>query len=197
MKVPLLLFSLFLLLYIVPLGVRPLFVPDETRYAEVPREMISSSDWIAPKLDGLRYFEKPALGYWLIALSMMLFGENAFAVRFPSALAAGLAALLIYLLVRKYSKDSVPWLPTLIFMTFVEVYALGTFSVLDTLFSLFITAGLTAYYFAADRDSATWKKILFLALFGISCGLAFLTKGFLAFAVPALVVAPFMLWEKR
>lgn len=196
-KPPLLLFLLFIVLYIAPLGLRPLFVPDETRYAEVPREMISSSDWCAPKLDGLRYFEKPVLGYWLNALSIMLLGENAFAVRLSSALAAGLAALLIYLLARKYDKDSPPWLPSLIFLTFAEVYALGTFSVLDSLFSLFITAGLVAYYFAADRNSSIAGRCCFLALFGIACGLAFLTKGFLAFAVPAVVVAPFMLWEKR
>lgn len=197
MKWPVLLFLLFAVLYVVPLGLRPLFVPDETRYAEVPREMISSSNWTAPRLDGLRYFEKPVLGYWCNALSIKIFGENSFAVRFSSAIAAGLAALLIYLFARRYDKAHLPWVCALIFMTFAEVYALGTFSVLDSIFSLFITSGLVAYYFAADRSSPVWHRCIFLLLFGVSCGLAFLAKGFLAFAVPAIVVAPFMLWEKR
>jgi len=186
------------MLYVAPLGQRPLFVPDETRYAEVPREMISTSSWTAPKLDGFRYFEKPVLGYWLNGVSIKAFGENAFAARLPSALAVGLAAFLVYLLARKYGcKEHRPWLASLIFMTFAEVYGIGTFSVLDSSFSLFISAGLTAYYFAADRNSAAWNKILFLAIFGVACGLGFLTKGFLAFVIPASVIVPFMLLEKR
>lgn len=95
----LLLFSFFFIGYILPLGERALFVPDETRYAEIPREMIASGDWGVPHLNGLRYFEKPPLGYWLNATSIVLFGKNAFAVRLPSALAAGLTALMVFVLV--------------------------------------------------------------------------------------------------
>ncbi len=91
----LLLFLFFLLAYILPLGARSLFVPDEVRYAEIPREMIATGDWVVPHLDGVRYFEKPVLGYWVHAGSLLLFGENNFAVRLPSALAVGLSAWLI------------------------------------------------------------------------------------------------------
>ena len=79
----------FLLIYILPLGFRPLVIPDESRYAEIPREMIATGDWTVPRLNGLRYFEKPVLGYWLNAMSIQSFGENAFAARFPSAMATG------------------------------------------------------------------------------------------------------------
>lgn len=99
-RYPILLLSLFFLIaYILPLGARDLLVPDETRYAEIPREMIVGGDWVVPHLNGLRYFEKPPLGYWVHAGSILLFGENNFAVRLPSAMAVGLSALLIYLLV--------------------------------------------------------------------------------------------------
>ena len=72
----------FLGLYIIPLGIRPLAIPDEVRYAEIPREMVDSNDWIVPRLNGLLYFEKPVMGYWLNGLAMKLFGENEFSVRF-------------------------------------------------------------------------------------------------------------------
>jgi hypothetical protein len=97
--------GIFVLLYIVPLGIRPIILPDESRYAEIPREMIVSGDWIVPHLDGLRYFEKPVLGYWLNALSIKLFGENAFAVRFPSALATGISAFIVFMLVCRFTGD--------------------------------------------------------------------------------------------
>ena len=63
-----LLVVLFALAYVAPLGVRPMFIPDEHRYAEIPREMVASGDWVSPHLAGVRYFEKTPLGYWWSAL---------------------------------------------------------------------------------------------------------------------------------
>ena len=99
----LLILSFYFLAYILPIGALDLFSHDETRYAEIPREMIATNNWVVPKIDGVRYFEKPAMGYWVHAASILIFGENNFAVRFPSALSVGLTALLIYLMVRRAS----------------------------------------------------------------------------------------------
>ena len=87
------LFLLFAGMYLIPLGFRPMITPDEFRYAEIPRAMIESGNWVVPRLAGMDYFEKPALGYQLTALSFKIFGYNKFALRFPPALAAGLTAL--------------------------------------------------------------------------------------------------------
>ena len=75
----------YIVIYLLPLGLRPLSTPDETRYGEIPREMIQTGDWAVPHLVGLRYFEKPPLGYWLNAISISVFGENNFAIRLPTA----------------------------------------------------------------------------------------------------------------
>ena len=64
-----LLILFYLATYILPLGSRQMIRPDEFRYAEIPREMLASGNWITPKLVDVRYFEKPALGYQLTALS--------------------------------------------------------------------------------------------------------------------------------
>ncbi len=188
---------LFLLIYILPLGVRPMVMPDETRYAEISREMLDTGEWIVPKLDSLRYFEKPVLGHWLNAAAQYVFGQNAFAVRFPSAIAVGFSALAIFLFTGQCAGGaSIGLLAAAIFLTFAEVFAIGVFCVLDSVFSLFITTALVAFYFAWTLHTPA-KKNTFLVLFGVFCGLAFLTKGFLALMLPILVVIPFVAWERR
>lgn len=187
---------LYLFTYLAPLGMRPLIIPDESRYAETPREMVASGDWIVPRLNGVRYFEKPVLGYWLNALSIRLLGENRFAVRLPAALAAGLTALLVFMLVRRYGNDE--WgavFSSGMFLTTLFVYAVGTFAVLDMPLTLFLTGANICFYFAYREQGG--RRRLLEACFGGFCGLAFLTKGFLAFAVPVVTIVPFMFWEKR
>jgi 4-amino-4-deoxy-L-arabinose transferase len=198
----LLLFS-FLFVYILPLGTRDLLVPDETRYGEIPREMIAGGDSVVPHLNGLRYFEKPVLGYWVHAGSLLLFGENNFAVRLPSALAAGLSALMVFMLVRRKgrndtSEDALSALPAaLIYLSCFEVVGVGNIAVLDSLFSFFLTGTITAFYLASEAPRGEKGEKCFLLLAGVSCGLAFLTKGFLAFAVPVMALAPYLIWQRR
>ncbi len=189
--------GLFVLLYIIPLGARPVISPDEVRYAEIPREMIATGDWVVPRLNGLRYFEKPVMGYWLNAAAMMLFGENAFAIRLPSALAVGISALMVFFLVRRFAGGYLTGIiaATALF-TCLEVFALGVFCVLDSSLAMFVTVAMVFFFFAhmAERSG---RRTLFLAFFGAFCGFAFLTKGFLAFAVPAVTIVPFLIWEGR
>jgi 4-amino-4-deoxy-L-arabinose transferase len=187
----------YLAVYLLPLGVRPLFVPDETRYAEIPREILSTGDWVVPHLNGLRYFEKPPLGYWLNAISISIFGENAFAVRLPSALAAGFNALLIYFFARRFLRDpKTAVLSAAVYLSFLGVFFIGTFSTLDSLLACFLSAAMSLY-FLAHTESRPGKRTAYLLLFGLFCALAFLTKGFLAFAVVCIVIIPFILWEGR
>ena len=69
------------LLLLVLAAWRPLALPDEGRYAEVGRWMLSSGDWLTPRLDGVPFFHKPPLLYWLEAASMQLFGVTPWAAR--------------------------------------------------------------------------------------------------------------------
>ena len=198
-----LIFAFFLFVYLLPLGSRDLLSPDETRYGEIPREMIASGDWVVPHLNGLRYFEKPPLGYWIHAGSLLLFGENNFSVRFPSALAAGLSSILIFLLVnqirrKEQQEDSFPaLLATLIYLSSFEVAAVGNIAVLDSLFSFFVTATIASYYWATKSAPRSSRERLFLILAGLLCGLTILAKGFLGIVIPVLVLAPYLVWQRR
>lgn len=191
------LLGLFVVLYIIPLGAMPVALPDEARYAEIPREMIASGDWIVPRLNGLRYFEKPPFGYWATAASMSVIGDNRFAFRLPSAVATGLSALLIFLLVTRFGGGHKPaLLAAAAFLTSAEVAIVGTFNVLDPLFSMFVTASLVFFFLAYSADSRR-KRLGWQIAFGICVGLGFLTKGFLAFVLPAIIIGPFLIWERR
>ena len=73
----------------------------------------------------------------------------------------------------------------------------GNIAVLDSLFSFFVTATLTAFYCATDSAPGSAGEKRFLLLAGLACGLAFLTKGFLAFALPVVVLVPYLVWQRR
>ena len=185
------LIALFVALYLLPLGQRPLQSPDEVRYAEISREMLVSGNWIVPHLNGVRYFEKPVLGYWLNAASLAALGDTAVAIRLPVALATALTALILFGLGRRYLGTESAWLTVGIFLTTFMVAGLGTFALLDAFLALFLTAALAAYYRAIETIAAR-KCLLYLALCGAACAGAFLVKGFLALAIPVIVAAPFL-----
>lgn len=186
----------FILLYVMPLGGRPMFIPDEMRYGEIPREMIEGGDWSLLRLCGLRYYEKPPLGYWLNAVSMSLLGEQPFAVRLPTALSAGLTAVAVFLLVRSVRRDSFrAVLAAMVYLTFFETFALGTFATLDTMFVLFVTLSMAALYKARIMEGRS--RVAWSVLAGVACAAAFLTKGFTAVVIPALVAAAWLPWERR
>ncbi len=186
----------FIATYLMPLGARPMIRPDEFRYAEIPREMLATNDWVTPRLNDVRYFEKPALGYQMTALSFSIFGENAFALRLPSALAVLLTAVFIYYLLLHRSRDPfLPGLATGIYLTFGIVFGVGTFAVMDSQLTAALTLSIGSFYLACGTKQKTFI-LLWLLSAGFWAGCAFLVKGFLAFAVPVVVLVPFLLWQR-
>lgn len=189
------LLALYVLVYVAPLGVRPLVSPDEARYAEISREMIVSGDWVSPRFNGVRYFEKPVMGYWLNSASFEIFGENAFALRLPSALAAGLTALLVFLLTARFATRASAYLAAGIYLTTLLVSGVGTFAVLDTFLALFLTGALASFY-AAYAAKKRRRRLGWLAICGAFCAAAFLSKGFLALAIPVIVAGPYLVLRR-
>ena len=184
--------------YLIPAAGRPMMRPDEFRYAEIPHEMLESGDFVTPRLLGARYFEKPVLGYWLVAASFRVFGENRFSLRLPMALAAGLTALLIGLWVRREKRDDgAGCFAALLYLSSALAFALGTTAVLDAPLCLFTTATIICARMAVTTERWNFERSILLVLCGVCAGLGFLTKGFVAWAVPGCVVAVWLLWEKR
>src|SRR4051794_15306827 len=87
----------FAALFFFLLGRAPLGNPDEGRYAEIPREMVASGDWVMPRLNGVAYFEKPPLVYWGVSVCLKIFGPNERSLRATPAVFALAGVLLTYL----------------------------------------------------------------------------------------------------
>ncbi|MDI1332218.1 lipid IV(A) 4-amino-4-deoxy-L-arabinosyltransferase [Pseudomonas sp.] len=192
-----LLLGIFLLAYLLPLGSHGLWIPDETRYAQISQGMLLSGDWVSPHFMGLRYFEKPAAGYWVIAASQALFGQNLFGVRFASALSMGLSVLLCFLIARRlWNEPRKSFACALLYMSFTVVAGQAGYANLDPQFTFWVNLSLVALWFALDSDRRG-PRLTGWAVLGLACGMGFMTKGFLAWLLPVLIALPFMIWQKR
>lgn len=192
-----LLLGIFLLAYLLPLGSQGLWIPDETRYAQISQDMLLSGNWVSPHFMNLRYFEKPAAGYWMIALGQAVFGQNLFGVRFASALSTGLSVLLCFLIARRLWNDPrKSFVCALLYMSFVIVAGQAGYANLDPQFTFWVNLSLVALWFALDSRS-NGQRMAGWAVLGLACGMGFMTKGFLAWLLPVLIALPWMLWQKR
>ncbi|ROM46242.1 4-amino-4-deoxy-L-arabinose lipid A transferase [Pseudomonas poae] len=193
---PLLLLG-FAIFFLLPLGFHGLWIPDEARYGQVSQEMLMSGNWVAPHFMGVRYFEKPAGGYWLIALGQAVFGENLFGVRIASVLTSGLSVLLAYLMARRLWNDPrKSFACALLYMSFGLVAGQAGYSNLDPQFTFWVNLSLVALWFALDNRT-TRGRLGAWALLGVACGMGFMTKGFLAWLLPVLIAVPYLVWQRR
>ncbi|WP_314384427.1 lipid IV(A) 4-amino-4-deoxy-L-arabinosyltransferase [Pseudomonas brenneri] len=192
-----LLLLVFGLCYLLPMATHGLWIPDESRYAQISQEMLLTGKWASPHFMGLRYFEKPAAGYWMIALGQAVFGQNLFGVRVASALATGLSILLVYFMARRLWNDPRKSLVSaVLYMSFVSVAMSGGYANLDPQFSFWVNLSGVALWLCIDSHSRR-ARLGAWALLGLACAMGFMTKGFLAWLLPVLIALPYMVWQKR
>ena len=192
-----LLLLVFGLCYLLPMVTHGLWIPDETRYAQISQEMLLTGKWASPHFMGIRYFEKPAAGYWMIALGQALFGQNLFGVRVASALATGLSILLVYFMARRLWNDPRKSLvSSVLYMSFISVAMSGGYANLDPQFSFWVNLSGVALWLCIDSQTRR-ARLAAWALLGFACAMGFMTKGFLAWLLPVLIALPYMVWQKR
>jgi 4-amino-4-deoxy-L-arabinose transferase-like glycosyltransferase len=168
------------------LGAYPLFDNNEGLYAEIPREMVLSGDYVLPHLNGVPYIEKPPLLYWLIALSYRWFGINEFAARLVPATAALLTGLTLMWFLWRLNARPVCLLAGAVWATSFGVVALARTVLFDMVLTFFLTVALVCCCIWAMENGRTYLRVAYAAL-----GLAVLTKGLVALALCGITVAAF------
>jgi 4-amino-4-deoxy-L-arabinose transferase-like glycosyltransferase len=168
----------------------PLAEPDEARYAEIPREMLAAGDLVVPRLNGVPYLEKPPLLYWANAGSLSLFGETPWAARLPTRLAGLATALLLVFGVARIWGEAAGLAAAVTYLLSPAGFLFSRVNLTDGVLSFFFALTLILAREALLSQSPRRARLL-AALTGLAAGLAFLSKGLVALALPGAIL---LLW---
>src|SRR5438045_167946 len=102
--------------------------------------MRERGDYVIPYLNNKYRFDKPAFIYWTQIASYTVFGENDFAARFPSAVAAALTAVLLFAWGRRLGSERIGWWAAIVFTLCLQVFVHGKAAVADMWLVFFVTA---------------------------------------------------------
>lgn len=171
----------------------PLVEHDETRYAEISREMLASGDFVVPRLNGVVYYEKPPLLYWANAGAMRVFGPTPWAAKLPTRLAGLLGFVAIYVWVRRESDRLRALLAVVIAAGAPLGWGTAHINTMDGLLTLFLTLAILTAHGAVATPSVR-RGFLLACSAGAACGLAFLTKGLIGILFPTAIVG---IWAWR
>jgi len=176
------------------LGYRDLYDPDEGRYAAIPAGMVESGDWLTPRLNGFKYFEKPALQYWATAAVYTVLGRGNASARLFTALTGFAAALFAGFVARRLYGRNAAFHAFLVAASYLIMVAFGHYLTLDMAVSAFLFIGIGSLAVAqhdppGDRWTRNWMLLGWAAL-----ALATLTKGVEGIVLPAGAVLAYSLW---
>ena len=179
-------------------GLRPLALPDEGRYVGVAWEMLRSGQWLVPTLDGLPFFHKPPLFYWITAASLSLLGLGAWPARLASMLGAAVTVLALYALLRRWSDARIARWAVVILATQPLLFGAAQFANLDMLVAGCITATIALVAHAAlCLDSGQPAPRWALPAAYAAAALGVLAKGLVGALLPAVIVATWLVLARR
>ena len=182
----LLLTIIYVLLWFGTLNYRHLIPSDEGRYAEMAREMLVTGDWVTPRYNGYKYFEKPPLQVWATAATFQAFGIGDWQARLWTALTGFLTILAIGFTGARIYNPRAGWIAALVLASSPMWVISGHFNSLDMGLSAFLVAALCSLLLAQTSHNKTssrnwmWACWVFMAL-------ATLSKGLIGAAIPAMV----------
>ena len=184
------------LLWFGTLNYRHLIPSDEGRYAEIAREMLVTGDWVTPRYNGYKYFEKPPLQAWATATAFQVFGIGDWQARLWTGLTGFLTILFIGFTGARIYNARAGWLAALVLASSPMWIISGHFNSLDMGLSAFLVAALCSLLLAQTSPNRNgsrnwmWGCWIFMAL-------ATLSKGVIGAAIPAMVFVAYSIstWD--
>jgi 4-amino-4-deoxy-L-arabinose transferase-like glycosyltransferase len=178
------------------LAQRPLFDPDEGRYAEIPREMLSGGDWVIPHLNALAYLEKPPLQYWLTALVFGGLGQSEFTARLCTGIAGYLSLAGLFFVGGRLWGSGGGAKALLFASASVLFVLLGHQLTLDMLLSFCLLAALSCFLMAQQRRETHEPWRAWMLGCWAAMALAVLTKGLIGVLIPAATLTAYLAWQR-
>jgi 4-amino-4-deoxy-L-arabinose transferase-like glycosyltransferase len=175
---------------------RKLVKPDEGRYAEISREMAASGDWVTPRLNGIKYFEKPALQYWVTAGAYRLFGEHHWTARLWSALTGFLGIIFTaYAATRLFGRET--GLLTAAVLGSSLLYTLiAHMNSLDMGMTFFMGGALMSFLLAQQDAASARANRLWMHVAWAALAFSVLSKGLMGIVLPGAVLVLYTLIER-
>ena len=156
---------------------RALANPDEGRYSEISREMAVTGDWVTPRLDGIKYFEKPPLQYWATALAYDTLGASEASSRLYTWAAGFFTLFILGYAALRIAGPQVAAASVLALVASPYFMALGGIVTLDMGLTLWTTATFFALLLAEATATQAREQRLWMLVAWASMALAVLSKG--------------------
>ena len=175
------------------LGNGTLWDNSETAYGEVAREVLLTHDWVVMHLNGAAWFVQPPLFFWIAALSGKLFGVTAFALRLPAALATTAMGGALGYVTARVAGMRAGIIAAVVLSTSLMQAILGRPAVMDALLDLCVAVAILCWFRALQAPP---NRAAFLGG-ALALALGTLVKGPVAPVIVVLVIAVWLVWERR
>jgi 4-amino-4-deoxy-L-arabinose transferase-like glycosyltransferase len=185
-----------LVLWFANLDYRKLIKPDEGRYAEISREMMVSGDWVTPRLNGIKYFEKPPLHYWAGAAAMSMFGTREWAARLWSALTGLLGIVVAWYTGRRLIGPRAGMLAASILGSTLMYVVVGHLNTLDMGLTLFLFVALCGFLLAQRDDASPRENAIWMHAAWAAMAAALLSKGLIGVVIPGATLVLYTLIQR-
>ena len=175
---------------------RKLALSDEGRYSEIPRIMAQSGDWVTPRLNGIKYFEKPPLQYWATAAAYNVFGEHHWTARLWPALTGFLGVLLIFFAGTRLYGATTGLYAALVLASSLLYTGMAHILTLDMGLAFFLGLAMAGMLIALDPRADSRTNWIWMHVAAAGCALAVLSKGLIGIVLPGAVIVLYMLVKR-
>jgi 4-amino-4-deoxy-L-arabinose transferase-like glycosyltransferase len=188
------LIAICLILFFFSLGDRALWDIDEGMHAATSKDMVLSGDWLTPQYNGEKFYDKPPLHNWLVAISFLIFGFTEFAARLPAALLGLGCVMVTYLMGRQIFGSTAAFLSAVVLATSAEYFVLSRVVVHDISLAFFMTLALALFY-SGYKNERHRRRLFLLGYAALS--FSALAKGPVGVLLPVTIIGLFLIFKRQ